>query len=171
MNRLPRIQWPGLTTLTVLRLKGEIERRLFEAKGIRAKASSVREMVAATEVIHQLEEWLALAVEHLAAIKRERGWPTWYTVSAGGETPPPDGRSASDGPGVAGAAPPPVTGQGRPAFVRAGSAADAPGRSGDSGKAPTKAPLHPAEPAFFCPADEGISTQNNGVGGIHYANY
>lgn len=169
-STLPRLRWRGVGEVRALEIKGAFERMLVEARAIRAGAASVRELVAATAVVHELEESRAAVVEHLAALKMRRGWGASGHGERRGER-----RATADGGiaavGVAGAPPPPAMGHGRPAFSGAGRAAVAAGRSRREASAASagSAPGHPADPAFSGPTSEGISEKLNDKGDIHYA--
>jgi hypothetical protein len=55
-------------------MKGELEKMLACAREMRSEYTAIPDLIAATTVVHQIEEWLAKTIEHLAALKAQRGW-------------------------------------------------------------------------------------------------
>ena len=136
------MHWPpdlaGLTLNTLRRLQGAAQLEHANAQDIRARASTLLERLAASEVLRFYGECIDACRAAIAAHRRRAGWPEYqrpaspsHRRSTSPSRLPGRGvtaQSVSEGPsavrlGVAGVLPPPVMGHGRPAFTRAGSAA------------------------------------------------
>jgi hypothetical protein len=133
------MQWPpvvsGLPLATVRRLQGAIDLELDTARRIRAKAVSTRELLAAHEVVAFYEACLQACRNAVQRLRREAGWPNLGAASPRFRPRPPSAGNcahaasgsvaapAAAEPGVSGAKPLTVMGQGWPASSRAGSAA------------------------------------------------
>tara|TARA_R110002020_G_scaffold48837_22_gene139240 strand:- start:14994 stop:15569 length:576 start_codon:yes stop_codon:yes gene_type:complete len=179
-----------VTAVTLRRVKGRLEVMLDDARTEQRQASSVREMVAAVSVVHQLEEAVAAFREALARKKRQSGWrrrthaQTGPSLTRGhARTAPRDPASARDGrmpavrpapdgkdAGVAGVQPPPSMGQGRPALHGAGRAARDAAQADGQRVVSVKSAPHPVNPSF-CSKNEGISDPSDNEGDIHYAHF
>jgi hypothetical protein len=168
------MSWPpsltGLPLAQVRRVQGAADVALDRAKAIRANASSLRELLAAAEVVVFYETIIAAC--RCEATRRKR-LPPWRAVRVQGV-----GRGRPQGP-----RPPRIAallrfpalqsrmGHGRPASSCAGSAAGSADQGENAEPVQSETARLPAKPAFFGPPDERISKENNTVGGIHYANY
>lgn len=159
----------GVSFDTLRRLKGAFEVMLADARAIQREAATVREMVAAVSVVHQLEEAVSSCRDALQRKRREVGWRRSQqmraeeraSLPARGGNPDTDGTERQRRPGVSGAQPLTAMGHGWPASAsRAGSAAPLPGRSEATPADSVKSARHPANPSF-CPSNEGISNEIN----------
>ena len=125
MNRpTPRLHWHA-PAARVRTLQGKFEVMLADARRDRAAATNLGEIVALTGVIHQVEQWIGMCREHLAAVRRRTGWgehappgpsrrraASPLPVHPSGVMPRrPSAGHAAGRLGVAGATPPPVMGQ------------------------------------------------------------
>ena len=154
MNRpTPRLHWHA-PAARVRTLQGKFEVMLADARRDRAAATNLGEIVALTGVIHQVEQWIGMCREHLAAVRRRTGWgehappgpsrrraASPLPVHPSGVMPRrPSAGHAAGRLGVAGATPPPVMGHGWPASSRAGSAASRSARSANAPPCPAADP-------------------------------
>lgn len=161
------MQWPpdvtGLSLPQVRRLQGAIDLGLAKAHLVRLQASSVRERIAAHEVVEFYEACLKACRFAVQRHRRDVGWrhlrpassrpaprprtagnPTLAsTLSHSGRPERFSAGLAGKAAGVAGVEPPPLKGQGWPAPVRAGSATVWQGRSGNALPLPSDAEAHP----------------------------
>jgi hypothetical protein len=171
MNDYLRHIGVSLSFVTLRRLQGSFEVMLLDARAERSAAESMRSIVAATEIVHQLEEAVARCRE-VIAIKRSMIYGYWQHKPKGkrkggasAPAPAPGSHayrllarcSTVDGPRMARSS-------------CAGSAAVSGGRSRNAAKAPAGGQAIPAEPASFCPAAETIAGNSLNDRGIHYAN-
>ena len=171
MNPYLRQIGVSVSFATLRRLQGSFEVMLLDAKAERSAAESMRSIVAATEIVHQLEEAVARCREVIGikrsmigmhGTRRQQGKRKGHALAAPAPAPASYAYrlvarcSTVDGPGTA-------------RFSCAGSAAASGGRSRNAVKAPAQAQSIPAEPASFCPSGETIAANSLNDRGIHYA--
>lgn len=190
----PRIQFPDATRAEIYMLLKRMKKRLQEAKATRAQLHDVRDLVAATAVIHEAEEILAACREQLWAWDRiqahqARSRGHWLTErnrpkathlvrgqaaarAVGGRD---DGASAPAGAAADDLRSPAVAtrqamGQGWPAPGGAGSAAENPLQSVNAGTVQREVDTPPGN-VFSSPSEERISPNSLISRGIHYAKF
>ena len=72
---VPRLRWgQWCGQMQALRMKSQFERMVHVARDLCGEAQGLSEMIAAVSVRQECERWLSMTVEHLAALKRRRGW-------------------------------------------------------------------------------------------------
>lgn len=69
---------PGISSSTVRSMLAAFQATLFHAKAIRSETEDLRELVAVTAIVHQLEEGIAACREWLSKRNRERGWSSQF---------------------------------------------------------------------------------------------